>query len=149
MLEEGFGLRIGRNEWHALICIFGSDIARDGAALVKYKTIILEKSVRTLVVVVQRLPSYIKNGDLAKWLLLQVLCRFMVTLPLVELNKLEADVLFVQDGRYTSSAGGRGEAVECQDHGCKLDNVLGRGYSPRLCEGPFYQFQKRDTCIRN
>lgn len=68
MLEEGLGLGIGRNKWRTLICIFGSDIARDGTALVKNETIILKKSVRTLVVVVKRHPLYVKNGDLAKWL---------------------------------------------------------------------------------
>ena len=117
MLEEGLGLGISRNEWRALICIFRSDVARDGTTLVEYETIILEKASGHFVVVVKRHRSYIKNGDLAKWLLLQVLCRFMVTLPLVEFDKREGDLLFVKNSHYTSSAGGRGKAIDCQDHG--------------------------------
>jgi hypothetical protein len=42
LLEESYALDIGRDEWRALIGIFGGDIARDGAALVKNEPIILD-----------------------------------------------------------------------------------------------------------
>ena len=51
----------------------------------------------------------------------------MVTLPLVEFDKREGHFLFVQDGRYTSGAGGRWKAVECQDHGCIVRECVEAG----------------------
>jgi hypothetical protein len=50
----------------------------------------------------------------------------MLPLLEVEIDKLESDFLFVKNGAYTLSAGGAGNAVECQDHVCKvkLENVL-------------------------
>jgi hypothetical protein len=42
LLEESVALDIGRDEWCALIGIFGGNIARDGTALVKNETIILD-----------------------------------------------------------------------------------------------------------
>ena len=44
LLEESFALdiRVGRDEWGALIGIFGGDITRDGTTLVKNETIILD-----------------------------------------------------------------------------------------------------------
>jgi hypothetical protein len=72
-----------------------------------------------------RYASYLKNGDLAKWLPLQVLCRFVLTLPHVDLDKLEGDFLFEKNDGYTLSAGGEVKAVECQDHGCKARKCVG------------------------
>ena len=43
----------------------------------------------------------------------------MVTLPHVDLDKLEGDFLFAKNSGYSLRAGGGGKAVECQDHGCK------------------------------
>ena len=42
MLEEGPGLGVCRDEWRALIGIFGGDIAGDGTALINNETIILD-----------------------------------------------------------------------------------------------------------
>ena len=42
LLEESIALDIGRDEWRALIGIFGGDIASDSTALVQNETIILD-----------------------------------------------------------------------------------------------------------
>jgi hypothetical protein len=118
LLEEGPCLGVCRDEWRALVGIFGGDIARDGTALVKNEAIILDIEHQRQAFV-KWYASYVKNGDLAEWLLLQVLCRFMLALREVDLDKLEGDFLFEKNGRYTLCAGGDGNAVECQDHGCK------------------------------
>ena len=65
-----------------------------------------------------RHASYVKNGDLTKRLPIQVFCRVLFTLPNVDFDKLERDLLFVKNDRYTSRAAGVGEAIECQDHLC-------------------------------
>ena len=118
MLEEGPGLGVCRDERRALVGIFGGNIARDGTALVENETVILDIG-RQCRAFVKRYASHVKNGDLAKWLLLQVLCRFMFGVRVVDLDKLEGDFLFEKNGRNTLCAGGDGNAIECQDHSCK------------------------------
>ena len=124
MLEESIALDIGRDEWRALVGIFGGDIARDGAALIKNETIILD-IVRQDYAFDKQYASYVKNGDLAEWLSLQVLCRFMIPILEVEIDKLEGDFLLEKNGGYTLSAGRAGNAVECQDHVCKARKCVG------------------------
>ena len=135
LLEESFALDIGRDERRALIGIFGGDIARDGAALVKNETIILDIE-RQDQASVERCAPYVKSGDLAKGLSLQVLCRFMLTIPHVDLDELEGDFLLEKNGEYALSAGGEGNAVKCQDHGCEARECVGAEDSALqwLCE---------------
>jgi len=106
LLDEGPLLEILGVELGALVGIFDGDVTTDGTTFIEDETIVL------------------KDGDLAEGLKLHESFRFVFTLGHVDVDKLEGDFFLNENSRYTLSAGGDGEAVEFQDHGCDVRVVV-------------------------
>ena len=99
---ECLDVPLGGQQRSALVGVLGRDVLGDGPALEQDETVVVE------------------DRDLAKWVQLHVLLGLVLADGKVDGDKLEWDVLLVQNGAHTLRAGRAFHAVNLDDHsgGC-------------------------------
>lgn len=115
----------GDEPGRALVCVFGSEVSADSAALVEDEAFVILNAIIGRFIS-NRLHDNLQNlctydvWNLPEWLVCYVLGVFVLAFPEINFHKLEWDFLLVENSTDATGAGGHAVAVELENH-CALE----------------------------